>query len=341
MHLEMLNRSNIQQNEEADSDSVLFSIAPIVAAGIIAAAGSAASAGVNAASASATSRKSYKFTKMLQEQQYERQKELRDYANWYNSPVEQRARYEAAGLNPDLMYGDGSSSAGMSETPSVSNNQFHAESPGNIGGLISKGIDQFWSGIYQQNIVDKMQMENKLLAQRAINEAETSRLIRAQADAQLTTNSYLGDKLQLGNDLLAGQVLNTGLDRQILNSQADLNYMNIKQTEQNMQIQQQDLLLKIRQMNINEKKLDADLRHIDQMVNESMARITESQSRVKNMDEQTKRVIEETVKARALNYYYYHNGQTPDAKSISQLPWLILNGANNAATEFRDWFRNR
>lgn len=294
-----------------------MAISEAVLGGIIAAAGSTAAAGIQTAGASATNRKSYKFTKMLQEQQYERQKEMRDYANWYNSPVEQRARYEAAGLNPDLMYGGGSTSAGMSETPSVSNNQFHAESPGNIGGLISKGVDQFWSGIYQQNIVDKIQMENKLLAQRAINEAETSRLIRAQADAQLTTNSFLGQKLQLGNDKLAGEVLNTGLNSQVINSQADLNRMSIRQQEQNMQIQQQDLLLRIRQMNINEKKLEADLRRIDQMVNESM-------SRVKNVDEQTRRTIEETIKAKALNYYYYNKGQTPDSKRLDQLPWEFI-----------------
>lgn len=294
-----------------------MAISEAVLGGIIAAAGTTAAAGIQTAGAAVTNRKSYKFTKMLQEQQYERQKEMRDYANWYNSPVEQRARYEAAGLNPDLIYGGGSTSAGMSETPSVSNNQFHAESPGNIGGLVQQGINQFWNGIYQQNIVDKIQMENKLLAQRAINEAETSRLIRAQADAQLTTNSFLGQKLQLGNEKLAGEVLNTGLNSQVINSQADLNRMSIRQMEQNMQIQQQDLLLRIRQMNINEKKLKADLKHIDQLVNESM-------SRVKNVDEQTRRTIEETIKARALNYYYYNNGQTPDSKKLDQLPWEFI-----------------
>ena len=306
-----------------------MAISEAVLGGIIAAAGTTAAAGIQTAGAAVTNRKSYKFTKMLQEQQYERQKEMRDYANWYNSPVEQRARYEAAGLNPDLMYGGGSTSAGMSETPSVSNNQFHAESPGNIGGLVQQGIDQFWNGIYQQNIVDKIQMENKLLAQRAINEAETSRLIRAQADAQLTSNNFLDDKLQLGNEKLAGEVLNTGLNSQVINSQSDLNRMSIRQTEQNMQIQQQDLLLKIRQMNINEKKLEADLKHIDQMVNESM-------SRVMNVDEQTRRTIEETVKAKAMNYYYYNQGQTPDAKSLKQLPWLLLQSINNAVTDFRN-----
>lgn len=289
-----------------------MAISEAVLGGIIAAAGTTAAAGIQTAGAAVTNRKSYKFTKMLQEQQYERQKEMRDYANWYNSPVEQRARYEAAGLNPDLMYGGGSSSAGMSETPSVSNNQFHAESPGNIGGLVQQGVEQFWNGIYQQNIVDKIQMENKLLAQRAINEAETSRLIRAQADAQLTTNSFLGQKLQLGNEKLAGEVLNTGLNSQVINSQADLNRMSIRQMEQNMQIQQQDLLLKIRQMNINEKKLEADLKHIDQIV-------TESAERVKNLTPERKRLYMEATKAEMLNYYYYNRGKVPSGSSSLQI----------------------
>lgn len=304
-----------------------MAISETLLAGILAGSGSVVGAGIQAGAAAVTNKKSYKYTKMLQDDQFNKQKELRDYANWYNSPVEQRARYEAAGLNPDLMYGGGSTSAGMSETPSVSNNQFHAESPGNIGGLVQQGINQFWSGIYQQNIVDKIQMENKLLAQRAINEAETSRLIRAQADAQLTSNSFLGQKLQLGNEKLAGEVLNTGLNSQVINSQADLNRMSIRQQEQNMQIQQQDLLLKIRQMNINEKKLEADLKHIDQMVTESM-------SRVKNVDEQTRRTIEETVKARALNYYYYNNGQTPDSKRVDQLPWEFIRSASQFLNSF-------
>lgn len=304
-----------------------MAISETLLAGILAGSGSVVGAGIQAGAAAVTNKKSYKYTKMLQDDQFNKQKELRDYANRYNSPVEQRARYEAAGLNPDLMYGGGSTSAGMSETPSVSNNQFHAESPGNIGGLVQQGINQFWSGIYQQNIVDKIQMENKLLAQRAINEAETSRLIRAQADAQLTSNSFLGQKLQLGNEKLAGEVLNTGLNSQVINSQADLNHMSIRQQEQNMQIQQQDLLLRIRQMNINEKKLEADLKHIDQMVNESM-------SRVKNVDEQTRRTIEETVKARALNYYYYNNGQTPDSKRVDQLPWEFIRSASQFLNSF-------
>lgn len=289
-----------------------MAISEAVLGGIIAAAGTTAAAGIQTAGAAVTNRKSYKFTKMLQEQQYERQKEMRDYANWYNSPVEQRARYEAAGLNPDLMYGGGSTSAGMSETPSVSNNQFHAESPGNIGGLVQQGINQFWNGIYQQNIVDKIQMENKLLAQRAINEAETSRLIRAQADAQLKTNNFLDEKLQLGNEKLAGEVLNTGLTSGVINSQTDLNNMTVRQMSQKMVIDQMDLLLRIRQMNINEKKLEGDLKLIDQMV-------LESAERVKNLTPERKRLYMEAAKAEMLNYYYYNRGKVPSGSSMVQI----------------------
>jgi len=43
------------------------------------------------------------------DQQYKRQITQRDYMNEYNSPKNQMARFEEAGLNPHLMYGQGSS----------------------------------------------------------------------------------------------------------------------------------------------------------------------------------------------------------------------------------------
>lgn len=39
--------------------------------------------------------------------QYDRDIDQRDYANWYNSPEQQMARFEEAGLNPHLIYGKG------------------------------------------------------------------------------------------------------------------------------------------------------------------------------------------------------------------------------------------
>lgn len=89
---------------------------------LITALGSVAAAGIGAGTASAKNRKSYKYTKMLQQQQHELNKQLMDYQNeyninyWnmqneYNSPASQMQRYKEAGLNPALMYSEGVSSS--------------------------------------------------------------------------------------------------------------------------------------------------------------------------------------------------------------------------------------
>lgn len=54
-------------------------------------------------------RKTREWNEMMSDKAYERQIEQRDYANWYNSPVQQMERFRNAGLNPNLIYGQGNS----------------------------------------------------------------------------------------------------------------------------------------------------------------------------------------------------------------------------------------
>lgn len=77
---------------------VHHAIAPAVLAAIITAGGVAASAGINAASNAYSNRQNQK--------NWEKQNE-------YNSPSAQMQRYRQAGLNPNLIYGSGQSSAGQ------------------------------------------------------------------------------------------------------------------------------------------------------------------------------------------------------------------------------------
>lgn len=94
----------------------------------ILAAGSAAAAGIGAGATAVKNKKSYKYTKKLNDELYKRQlerdaraqeyaKELSDYeyeknlAQWhreneYNTPQAQMQRFKEAGLNPHLIYGD-------------------------------------------------------------------------------------------------------------------------------------------------------------------------------------------------------------------------------------------
>jgi len=52
-------------------------------------------------------RKAYHRSKKLMDKQFSMDKEMYDYQNAYNTPAQQMARLKAAGLNPALMYGQG------------------------------------------------------------------------------------------------------------------------------------------------------------------------------------------------------------------------------------------
>lgn len=110
-------------------------IAPLVAAGLISAAGSVAGAGINSASQSVANKKSWKYTQkaMKLQQQYaleqmqkqyelnmQANKEYFDYQNAYNEPSKIFERYMKAGISPAAVLGSSGVgvNATMSGTPS-------------------------------------------------------------------------------------------------------------------------------------------------------------------------------------------------------------------------------
>lgn len=117
-----------------DTPGIFFSIAPAVIGGIISAGGALASAGASVAG----NKLSYKDNAKLAAQQNEYNVALQQNAfannqsvaqeayaqnlaqwtreNEYNTPLAQIERYKAAGLNPNLIYGTGSASAGNAHT---------------------------------------------------------------------------------------------------------------------------------------------------------------------------------------------------------------------------------
>lgn len=79
-------------------------------------ASSAISTAANIGAGSVSSKAEYHRRKKLMEIAYQRDLEMMESQRFYNSPAQQRARFEAAGLNAALMYGTGSSSAGNMES---------------------------------------------------------------------------------------------------------------------------------------------------------------------------------------------------------------------------------
>lgn len=73
-------------------------------------------AGMNTYGTIASGRQSYKYTKRLNEQAYKRNLQMWHAQNAYNSPGAQMIRLSAAGLNPNLLYGNNQAvSAGQAD----------------------------------------------------------------------------------------------------------------------------------------------------------------------------------------------------------------------------------
>ncbi len=119
----------------------------------------------------------------LAEYQYSKQLEMWNMQNEYNSPMSQMQRYKDGGLNPNLIYGNGSSSAGNSaQLPQYSAPQMQSEfAP--ISGI--QGV----LGMYQdfrmkQAQIDNTNAQTKNTEARTASEALRPSLLGVQTESQ-------------------------------------------------------------------------------------------------------------------------------------------------------------
>lgn len=140
-------------------------------------------AGINYASAADTNKKQRKWMEERYDQQ--RRDALTDYAmqNDYNSPAANMKRLKAAGLNPNLVYGDGAN------TPSVSvrssdTGSWKPEAPkADLSPAISTLFEQY--DLQQKSAqTDNLKATNELIKQQTINT-----MANTQATGQQTTTS--------------------------------------------------------------------------------------------------------------------------------------------------------
>lgn len=120
---------------------------PTIGAGIIGSAGNLGASIVGAFSANKMQKRQFEQQKQLYEQQFKDQRQMIAEQNAYNSPANQRKLLEEAGLNPMLMYQNGSSQSIQSEVanPQVPDAPRYAGTGEIIAGGVQKGIDTMMS----------------------------------------------------------------------------------------------------------------------------------------------------------------------------------------------------
>ena len=128
-------------------------------------------------------------------------KEMREYQNqwnldqWnrqndYNSPAAQMSRYEDAGLNPNLIYGQQNVS---SSSPSASTTSAMKQAPKVNGAAGANAIRAYQNVKMQQAQIDNIQERNELLRQQQMKEvAQTNSINQATRQAGIGFNNILG-----------------------------------------------------------------------------------------------------------------------------------------------------
>lgn len=135
--------------------------------------------------------KTNKANRELAEYSYQKDLEMWNRQNAYNDPSAQMARYQGAGLNPNLIYGSGSASAGNSasmpryQAPSM---QYHYEAP-NVAPTIGAYLDTKAKNAQIQSI------NEDVTAKRLQNQITTASLL-----SQITAKNQMGRTATLKAD---------------------------------------------------------------------------------------------------------------------------------------------
>lgn len=109
-----------------------------------------------------------------------------DTANRYNHPINVMGRLREAGLNPNLVYGNGSV-PGITQDGSASTNQGLKTVPFNLG--ISDAVDKF----LQTKQIDQSVKESKARELELLNRAEESRIRQEQMGLEFSFNKETYD----------------------------------------------------------------------------------------------------------------------------------------------------
>ena len=277
----------------------------------------------NAITGGASARKQYQYQSKLMDKQNNFALSMYNMDNRYNSPVMQRARLEEAGLNPNLMYGNG----GIQNTSSGAPGSASGQAPHVDYGKPSDVISNVMQYALVNAQADKLNQESQLLAERAESEATSRELMKANARlaasrslGQDIDNRFAEDRRWLENEALEYSNSLKKMDLQSYHYRLGLEARRV--ANDNMRVKNQVL-----QLGLNEKKLAADLSKIRAEVSEIMSRIPVNNA-------QRRKIIADAFETELLNKYYYSNGQVPNQSVTRDLFNRLIRGIKDGQVPY-------
>jgi len=142
---------------------------PFPAAAAIAGGAQMVGASIDAISTGIQNRKSRDFSRKMYDLQKRDNLEFWNTQNAYNSPEQQMSRFKQAGLNPNLIYGQGNSgNAGSIATPDVQKPEFRVPEFGNAISQAGTTIGNYMDYEIKQAQVDNLRAQNTTLLEEAM-----------------------------------------------------------------------------------------------------------------------------------------------------------------------------
>lgn len=243
-------------------------VVPLIAAG-----SSLLGEGINAASQGTQNRKSRAFA--MQMHQIQRDEALSDYAmqNEYNSPSSQMARLRKAGLNPNLVYGNGNA---IQSAPSIK--QAAAPTPETKAVTFNPGnaIAAFQNTKMMEAQIDNLKTQNQVMHQDMLKSAaETLGIMQSTKSSQfdLGVKTDIRDatvaNAQLGVSKTSAEIANLQAQTKLTLTEEDvkaaMKQPNIEKALAEIVNIKKDTLLKGSQINLNSIEGKKKLTEIDEL----------------------------------------------------------------------------
>lgn len=181
---------------------------PIIGAGIVSAAGSVLGNVLGFGSQQATNKANMK----LAQYQYEKNLEMWNRQNEYNSPMAQMQRLKDAGLNPNMVYGNGSAANQASNAPSYEAPRLQAYT--NFGDL---GAGNIVGSMLTARQIENMDQQNRIL----------------QIDAEARRQQMLKTSLEM-----AGMAFANKAYREDYSAERELKQLAVRAASQNLRLGQ-------------------------------------------------------------------------------------------------------
>lgn len=179
---------------------------------------------------------------------YAKDLEMWNMANDYNSPVNQMARFKAAGLNPNLIYGNGSAAAGNTNATMPKYNaptvQYNYKPLVDLPGMLS----QYQDFSMRQAQINNVKAQTDNVNARTINEGIESGLKQLRKGDITMATELKKFQLKKGNELLPYQ-------SSVVRSQASQQETKVLQEFECLKLMKQENLLKLLEEDQRRKNL--------------------------------------------------------------------------------------